>query len=162
MGRKSTRENKNEYQLRREELGLSREKACELLEFISDDTLSRIESEKQEARPEEVLAMAEAYEAPWLCNHYCAKRCAIGRKYVPEVPKKDLSGIVLQLVSSLNAVQKQKDMLIDIAADGQVDAEEVSVFESIREDLEELSIMVEALQLWKEQMLPKVKQLNHR
>ena len=34
MGRASTKENKNKYQLAREELGLSREKASDLLEVI--------------------------------------------------------------------------------------------------------------------------------
>ena len=34
MGRASIKENKNVYQLKREELGLSREKASELLEFV--------------------------------------------------------------------------------------------------------------------------------
>ena len=34
MGRSSTRENKTRYQLAREELGLSRERAAELLETI--------------------------------------------------------------------------------------------------------------------------------
>ena len=34
MGRASIKENKNVYQLKREELGLSREKASELLECV--------------------------------------------------------------------------------------------------------------------------------
>ena len=42
MGRASTKENKNRYQLIREELGLSREKASELLEIISPERLEKI------------------------------------------------------------------------------------------------------------------------
>ena len=42
MGRKSTRENKTIYQKLREENDLTREKAAELLEFISEDRLERI------------------------------------------------------------------------------------------------------------------------
>ena len=41
MGRSSTRENKTRYQLAREELGLSREKASELLETIAPDRKNR-------------------------------------------------------------------------------------------------------------------------
>ena len=39
MGRVSTKENKNEYHLAREELGLSRERASELLEVIPPERM---------------------------------------------------------------------------------------------------------------------------
>ena len=45
MGRVSVKENKNIYQLRREELGLSREKASELLETMPAERIEKIESE---------------------------------------------------------------------------------------------------------------------
>lgn len=44
MGRASIKENKNVYQLKREELGLSREKASELLECVPPE---RIEKNRQ-------------------------------------------------------------------------------------------------------------------
>ena len=55
MGRKTTRENKTIYQKLREENDLTREKAAELLEFISEDRLERIENEKSEPAPEDVI-----------------------------------------------------------------------------------------------------------
>ena len=55
MGRKSTRENKTIYQKLREENDLTREKAAELLAFISEDRLERIENEKSEPAPEDVI-----------------------------------------------------------------------------------------------------------
>lgn len=45
MGRASIKENKNVYQLKREELGLSREKASELLECVPPE---RIENRQWE------------------------------------------------------------------------------------------------------------------
>ena len=45
MGRKSTRTDKTPYQLRREKLGLSLEKASELL-AISEDRLGKIEGRR--------------------------------------------------------------------------------------------------------------------
>ena len=42
MGRTSTKENKNSYQLAREELGLTREKASELLETIAPSALKKL------------------------------------------------------------------------------------------------------------------------
>lgn len=46
MGRTSTKENKTSYQLIREELGLTREKASELLETIAPE---RIEKSRERA-----------------------------------------------------------------------------------------------------------------
>ena len=120
MGRASTKENKNKYQLIREELGLSREKASELLEIISPERLEKIENERSDPHPDEVLLMSQKYKKPSLCNHYCANQCPIGQQYVPEVQVKELSSIVLEMLASLNAVHKQKDRLIEIAADGKI------------------------------------------
>ena len=153
MGRASTKENKNKYHLIREELGLSREKASELLEIISPERLEKIENERTEPHPVEVLLMSQKYRKPSLCNYYCANQCPIGQAYVPEVQVKELSAIVLEMLASLNAVHKQKDRLIEIAADGKISGEEIDDFIYIQEELERISITVETLQLWAEKML---------
>ena len=59
MGRASTRQNKNIYQLRREELGLTREKASDVVAAVSPERIEKIESGKSLAHPDEVLAMAD-------------------------------------------------------------------------------------------------------
>ncbi len=153
MGRASTKENKNAYQLAREELELSREKASELLESVPADRIEKIENEKTIAHPEEILAMAEKYKRPSLCNHYCSSDCPIGQKYVPKVEIKELSSIVLEMLASLNSVHKEKDRLIEITADGKIDVGEIDDFIYIQEELERISITVETLQLWTEKML---------
>ena len=153
MGRMSTKENKTEYQLIREELGLTREKASELMPGISPDRLEKIENERTTPQPGEVILMAEAYKRPSLCNHYCAKECAIGQQYVPEVKVKDLSQIVLEMLASLNSMQKRQERLIEITADGVITGEEIADFVHIQEELEKISITVETLQLWSERMI---------
>ena len=153
MGKKSTKENKTKYHLAREELGLSREQASELLETIPPERIERIENEKVNPYPEEILLMAEKYKRPSLCNYYCSQQCPIGQQYVPEVEVKELSAIVLEMLASLNAVDKRKDRLIEIAADGKIDQEEIDDFIYIQEELERISITVETLQLWAEKML---------
>ena len=153
MGRASTKENKNVYQLAREELELSREKASELLESVPADRIEKIENEKTIAHPEEILAMAEKYKRPSICNHYCSSDCPIGQKYVPKVEIKELSSIVLEMLASLNSVNKEKDRLIEITADGKIDVGEIDDFIYIQEELERISITVETLQLWTEKML---------
>ena len=131
MGRASTKENKNKYQLLREELGLSREKASELLEVISPERLEKIENERSAPHPDEVLLMSQKYRKPSLCNHYCSTECPIGQQYVPQVQVKELSAIVLEMLASLNAVQKQKDRLIEIAADGKISANKTTFLPNV-------------------------------
>ena len=153
MARASTKENKNIYHLTRESLQLTREGAEELLEGISAERLEKIENERSLPHPDEVLLMAEKYKQPRLCNYYCANQCPIGQQYVPEVKIKDLSQIVLETVASLNAMQKKKERLIEITVDGQISDDELEDFVYIQEELEKISIAVETLQLWCEQML---------
>ena len=153
MGKKSTKENKTRYHLVREELGLSREQASELLETIPPERIERIENEKVSPYPEEILVMAEKYKRPSLCNYYCSQHCPIGQQYVPEVEVKELSSIVLEMLAALNAINKEKDRLVEIAADGRIDNDEIDDFIFIQEELERISITVETLQLWSEKML---------
>ena len=153
MPRISTKENKNIYQTTREELILSREAASELMDTISPERLVRIEGDSFLPHPEEVLEMAKGYKKPMLCSYYCSQQCPIGQQYVPEIKIKDLSQIVLGMLSSLNSVQRERDCLIDISADGMIDNEELPDFIRIQKELEKISVAVETLQLWAEQML---------
>lgn len=153
MARVSTKPNKNLYHTTRESLHLTRETAGELLETISPERIEKIENERCLPNPEEVLRMAEKYQKPSLCNYYCAKQCPIGRRYVPEIQLKDLSQIVLEMLASLNAMNRKKDRLIEITADGRISNDELEDFIFIQEELERISITVETLQLWSEQML---------
>ena len=153
MGRISVKENKNLYQLKREALGLSRDRASELLEGLSPERIEKIESEKSLPHPDEVLMMAQGYKDPSLCNYFCDRECPIGRKYVPEITPRSLSEIVLEMLASLNAMQARRDRLIEITSNGQVDDHEVEDFVKIQETLAKISETAEALRLWEEQML---------
>ena len=153
MGRLSTKENKTPFQQSREELGYSRDKASELLDWVSAERIEKIENEKSLPHPDEVLAMSVAYKNPKLCNHYCANLCPIGQEYVPEIKVKDLSQIILEMLASLNSMNKKKERLIEITADGQISGDEIEDFVHIQEELERISITVETLQLWSERML---------
>ena len=86
MGKVSTKENKNIYHSTREELGLSREAASELLGTIPPERIERIENEKIVPHPEDILAMSKGYKAPHLCNYYRAGVCPRnqGQGFVPD------------------------------------------------------------------------------
>lgn len=153
MARASTKENKSPYQITRERLKLTRETASELLETLSPERIEKIENDRTLPHPEEVLIMAQKYMQPDLCNHYCANQCPIGALYVPEIKIKDLSQIILEMLASLNSMQKEKDRLIEITVDGKITGDELADFVSIQEQLEKISVAVETLQLWSERML---------
>lgn len=150
MGRKSTKDNKNIYQISRETAELTREAAAEKLEFISSDRIEKIENEKSYPHPDEILAMADCYKNPSLCNYYCSHECPIGQEYVPEVAVKDLSVVTLEMLSTLNILIREKDRLIDIAADGKVTEDEIPDFVKIKENLEHMSLAIDSLKLWVE------------
>ena len=153
MARKSSNKDKSAFQLRREELGLSREKASELLDGIPPERIERIENGKFVPHPDEVLEMSEKYRMPSLCNYYCSNCCPIGKRYVPEIKLKDLSQIVLEMLASLNSMNKKQERLIEISADGLVEDDEIKDFVYIQEELQKISSSVEALKLWSEKMI---------
>ena len=148
-----TKKDKTIYQQKREECGLTREKASELFKSITPERLERVESGKFTAHPDEILQMAEKYHAPHLCNYYCSNECEIGKQYVPEIKVKDLSQIVLEMLASLNSIRRNQERMIEITADGVIDEDEIAEFVDIQEELEKISITVETLQLWIEHMI---------
>lgn len=148
MGRKSVRENKNEYQLAREAADLTRAEAAELMQFVSESRIEKIESEKSEPQPDEILAMADAYKKPGLCNYYCSTKCPIGQEYVPHVEVKDLSQITLEMLATLNNLYKDKDRLIEITADGVITPDEMDDFTRIKNQLSQIAMTADSLQLW--------------
>ena len=84
MGRASVRNDKTVYQLYREELNLTREKASELMDGMTPSRIEKIEN-GQEPTPFDIIQMADCYKRPELCNYYCSHKCAIGDRYVPQV-----------------------------------------------------------------------------
>lgn len=148
MGRKSTKENKNIYQTSRENRNLSREAAAEKLGFLSADRIEKIENEKTLPHPEEVLAMADCYKNPSLCNYFCSHECPIGIEYVPEIKTKELSQITLEMLATLNKLVHAKERLIEITVDGQLSQDELPDFLKIKEDLEKMALAIDSLNLW--------------
>ncbi|MCR5671516.1 MAG: helix-turn-helix transcriptional regulator [Butyrivibrio sp.] len=148
MGKRSIRENKNIYFECREEAGLTRAAASELIGTISESRIEKMETGKTSIYPEDVVDMAKAYNRPELCNYYCTHECRIGKENVPEVQPSSLSEIVLGMLSALNSLENQKDRLIDITADGMISDDELSDFANIQKQLEHIDQTVEALKIW--------------
>ena len=150
MGRRSTKENKNIYQISRESLELTRENAAEKLVFISADRIEKIENEKSIPHPEEILAMADCYKNPALCNYFCSHECPIGQEHIPEIQSKDLAQITLEMVVNLNTLVKERDRLLEITVDGKITDDEIPDFVKIKDELDKMSMTINSLKLWLE------------
>lgn len=153
MGRASVKENKSIYQTTREELKLTREKASEMIGYISPERIEKIENAKVNVQPDDVMALAQCYRAPKLCNYYCSNECPIGQKYVPEIHPKDLAQIAIETLNSLNKINRDKDRLLEIIEDGVVTEDELTDFVSIKKTLDKIRLSVDTLQLWIDQAI---------
>ena len=160
MGRKSIKENKNVYQEARDKLGWSREKAAdEILKlengkygYVDKYKLVKIEEESIKIQPEDIVALSKAYNKPELRNYYCCHQCDIGAIDAPEVVYDNVHEILVNMSISLESVNAKKIRLMEILADGVVNSEEVKDLNKILEELEKISMTVEAIQLWCEKM----------
>lgn len=127
---------------------MTREEASEAMGFVSDSRIEKFETGKSPVQPEEILAMAKVYKKPSLCNYYCSHECPIGQEYVPEVKVKELSQIVLQMLATMNSLEKAKDRFIEITADGEISEDELADFAKIEQGVEQISMAADSLVLW--------------
>ncbi len=153
MGKKATKAADNMYYLARCEAAeinddfSSREKAAEIMD-MDRTRLARIELDTVAPYPEEVKAMAKAYNVPELCNSYCARECPIGRDNVPEVKIVDFDRLALKVLGSLKDIDSLRASLIAISEDGIIEEKERPAFQEILDSLEKISTNAKALQLW--------------
>lgn len=153
MGKKATKAADNMYYRARCEAAetnddfSSREKAAEIV-CIDRTRLARIELDTILPYPEEVKAMADAYNVPELCNSYCAKECPIGKDTVSEVTIDAFDRLALKVLGSLKDIDALRLSLIDISEDGVIDETEREKFQEILNSLEKISDNAKALQLW--------------
>lgn len=152
MGKKSIKEDKNIFQLCREECNLTRAAASELMVSVTEDKIKKIENGTIPT-DYDVLQMAEAYNKPELCNWHCTHTCKIGQKYIPQVEISELPSIVLETVATLNEIQPLINRLIQITKDGKISDDEIPDFALISKKLNEVSLASDALNLWVEKTM---------
>ena len=153
MGKKATKAADNMYYQARSEAAesneefSSREKAAELI-GIDRTRLARIELDAIMPYPEEVKAMAEAYNTPELCNAYCAREYPLGKGTVQEVEIDDFDRLALKVLGSLKDIESIRATLISISEDGVVQEWEKQDFQGILDSLDKISANANALKIW--------------
>ena len=125
----------------------SREGAAEIT-GIDRTRLAYIELETINPHPDEVLILADAYNAPELYNHFCANVCTLGRCTIRPVELQALEKTTLQLLLSFQNIPVLKDQLIQIAADGVIDKTEESQMKQILKQLDDAAAQIDTLKLF--------------
>lgn len=157
MGKASIKDDKNIYQETREKQGWSRKKATDVIakiengqySYLNEDRLVKVENETVKIQPEDVLALSLAYNKPELRNYYCCHQCPIGEKDAPEVVYMDnVHEILVNMLVSFESINAKKTRLIEILADGKADKDEEEELKNILQELEKISMTIEAIQLW--------------
>ena len=70
-----------------------------------------------------------------------------------EIHTKELSQITLETIVLLKKVSVQTDRLAEITLDGKISNNELVDFVKIKRDLEHISMTVDSLKLWTDQMI---------
>ena len=115
---------------------------------VSASRIEKIEYERQEPTPYDIIQMADCYKRPDLCNYYCSHECTIGDRYVPEIEISELSNIILETIASLNEINPLTTRLIQIARDGKITDDEIKDFAFISKKLDDVSLAIDSLNLW--------------
>lgn len=124
----------------------SREGASEVT-GIDRTRLANIELGTINPHPEEVLMLSDTYNAPELQNHFCSHLCPLGIGTISPIELEELERVTLQLISAMKSLPEVKDGIIDIAADGVIDAKEKPRMEQYLEILDEITNKAQTLKL---------------
>ena len=124
----------------------SREGASEVT-GIDRTRLANIELGTINPHPEEVLMLSDTYNAPELQNHFCSHLCPLGIGTISPIELEELERVTLQLISAMKSLPEVKDGIIDIPADGVIDAKEKPRMEQYLEVLDEITNKAQTLKL---------------
>ena len=129
----------------------SRESAADCM-LIDRGRLYRIESGLTNPYPEEVVLMADLYNAPELRNYYCTTSCPLG-KDIPKVDIQELDRIAVKALSSFRKIAAAKEKFLDVVEDGVVTEEERPELDEVMNILDEVSTIANSLRVWAEKNL---------
>jgi hypothetical protein len=129
----------------------SREGAAEVC-GIDRTRLAHFELGAKVPHPEEVLLMADAYNAPELLNHHCANDCPIGKKTVRQLTLTNADRAVLNFVAAYMELTRGEDdikeLLIQASEKEALDADIMPLLNHTVQRANTLAKRAQELSLW--------------
>ncbi len=124
----------------------SREGASEEL-GIDRTRLARIELGSLNPYPEEVLLMADYYDAPELANFYCSRMCPLGKKTVPPAEAQNIDRLTIRIISALDDADGIAEAILDIAEDGIITPDESERLQQVIAALEKIEVTAQEMKI---------------
>ena len=115
---------------------------------IDRTRLARIESGVLNPYPEEVLLLAQLYDAPQLCNHYCSQLCPLGQKTIPPCELLQIDRLTIKVLHAMKEADGVEDDMVDIVQDGVITDDELPQLEEITTRLAAIEKASMELRMW--------------
>lgn len=129
-----------------ERLG-SRDGAAEII-GIDRTRLARIELGTIVPYPEEVIMMADAYNAPELMNHYCTKECPIGRRIIPQAEPIHFDRLTIKVSNAVENCMDAGKTMRAIAGSGNFTERDVAELHEVLKTLKRVSQVAAEMEIW--------------
>ncbi|HHY0047668.1 TPA: helix-turn-helix domain-containing protein [Clostridioides difficile] len=138
----------NIYQISRENVELTQEKASELLD-ISVESIRAYENDKRIPNNQVVARMICIYKNKLLGYEHVRKSTEAGIMFLPELKIKSLSSIALKLHKEIKDYLKKEDDFIDIVEDDVIEEHEEIVWNTTMKELDAIFEAILALKFAK-------------
>ncbi|EGT4532611.1 XRE family transcriptional regulator [Clostridioides difficile] len=138
----------NIYQISRENVKLTQEKASELLD-ISVESIRAYENDKRIPNNQVVARMICIYKNKLLGYEHVRKSTEAGIMFLPELKIKSLSSIALKLHKEIKDYLKKEDDFIDIVEDDVIEEHEEIVWNTTMKELDAIFEAILALKFAK-------------
>lgn len=99
--------------------------------------------------PDVVVLMAELYRAPELRNRYCLEECPVGKNFCIAAEEAPVERTAVRLLSSLKPgrLSECAEIILRVAEDGKITAEEARELEPVVEALDRLTYAASELKI---------------
>ncbi|MTI83478.1 MAG: helix-turn-helix domain-containing protein [Firmicutes bacterium] len=145
----------NRYMLARLAAEIKSRGQAEGKTYISERTLAKIETGERQPKPDEVLAMADAYSQPTLAMSYCQHECPIGQRFAQPFEERDIAVSALMLLRAYNeASEAVREQYVAICDDNLIESHELPTFEHVYEKLSKLEDAISSIKLLAAQYIP--------
>lgn len=128
----------NIYKLARSNTSLTQREASEKM-FISLRSIADYETNKTTPPDDVVCMMVEIYNTTWLAYEHLRKSTMVGKKYLPKIKYSELAQSVLMFQKEVNDLDSINADMISIACDGIIDETEVSTWNKVTKEIQEVA-----------------------